>query len=317
MNLFLQQTLDPDEFPYLNMENYVAFDDWQHALLIHILVIGFAAHIAGIFYFALTRHRASGRYAASSIMSVVVMVSAGLLLYRLYASFDEAFIWNAEVGQWVLTSGEPDGSTYSHGYRYLNWLIDVPLLLTQLLFAFELTASEAYRMRLKLASSGAAMVVLGYVGQFYEATSVPLTLLWGALSTIPYIYFSVIVWREIGRSQGYLPAPAAKTMNNIKLLFLFSWGLYPIAYLVPTFQLAFFDGVSAGGAVTRTFLFTIADVTSKIMFGVLLGKVLQIRSAAEGHEPAIAEFPQIVDLRGVEPVGAGSGARATGGGTTR
>ena len=309
MNLFLQTTLDPDEFPYLNMENYVAFDDWQHALLIHILVIGFAAHIAGIFYFALTRHRAAPRYASSSIISVVVMVSAGLLLFRLYSSFEDAFVWSSQAGQWVLATGEPSGATYTHGYRYLNWLIDVPLLLTQLLFAFELTASEAWRLRLKLVFSGAAMVILGYVGQFYEATSVPLTLLWGTLSTLPYIYFSLIVWREIGRSQEYLPAAAAKTMNNIKLLFLFSWGLYPIAYLVPTFQLLFFDGVSAGGAVTRTFLFTVADATSKIMFGVLLGKVLQIRSAAEGYEPALGEFPQIEERSRLEPVGVGSGAR--------
>ena len=67
-------TLTPEEVPYLNMENYVAFTDWQHALLIHTLVIGFAAHAAGIFYFILTRHRTAGRYSSASTISVVVMV---------------------------------------------------------------------------------------------------------------------------------------------------------------------------------------------------------------------------------------------------
>ena len=87
----------------------------------------------------------------------------------------------------MLTSGEPGGGTYTHGYRYLNWLIDVPFLLVQLTFAFDLTAGRAFRLRLQLVGAGAAMVLLGYVGQFYEATSVAPTLVWGALSTLPYL----------------------------------------------------------------------------------------------------------------------------------
>jgi diaminopimelate epimerase len=59
-------------------------------------------------------------------------------------------------------------------------------------------------------------------------------------------------------------------MRNIRYLFMFSWNLYIVAYIVP--MLGDF-GQSASGAVTRTYIFTIADVLSKIVYGILLGKV--------------------------------------------
>lgn len=289
----------PDEVPYLNMENYVTYTDWQHAIVSHTLVVGFAVHFAAIFYFVMTRHRTIGRYSPASVLSVVVMVSAGLLLFRLFQSFDQAFVWNTEIERWVLASSQVTadrGATFNHGYRYLNWLIDVPCLLVQLLFAFNLTARRAFSLRLQLVFSGVAMVVLGYVGQFYEATSIAPTLIWGFLSTVPYVYFSLIVWREITASQSYLPQAAVRVMQNIKLLFLFSWGLYPITYLIPVVQ-QMFGEVTANGVILRTVGFTVADITSKVMYGILLGKVLQIRSANEGHTPALEEFPQIEDPR--------------------
>jgi hypothetical protein len=43
-------------------------------------------------------------------------------------------------------------------------------------------------------------------------------------------------------------------------------------------------GEHHAAAVTRTSLFTIADVLSKIIYGILLGKVATARSIAEGFE---------------------------------
>jgi bacteriorhodopsin len=70
-------------------------------------------------------------------------------------------------------------------------------------------------------------------------------------------------------------------MRYVRYLFLFSWNLYIVAYIVP--MLGDF-GQSASGAVTRTYIFTIADVLSKIVYGVLLGRIATLRSVAEGYE---------------------------------
>ena len=71
-------------------------------------------------------------------------------------------------------------------------------------------------------------------------------------------------------------------------------GRYPIAYLVPAVQLALGD-ITAEGAVLRTILFTLADITSKIIFGILLEKVLQVRSAEESYGEAADAWPQATE----------------------
>ena len=260
-----------------NLENIVEFTPAQFDLMSTILTIGYAAHFAGLAYFILTRKNVAPRYRSMTTMSVVVMLSAALLLLRLDVSLGQAFDYDAASGMYVLGD-----MTYNHGYRYLNWLIDVPLLLTQSFFVLNIAKKDLLGYRLKLGGAGALMVVLGYIGQFYEVID-PLgaLLIWGIAATVPFIYFTAIFWRLTGESLGYLPAEAAATMKNIRYLFMFSWNLYIVAYIVP--MLGDF-GQSAEGAVTRTYLFTIADVLSKIIYGILLGKVATIRSVAEGYE---------------------------------
>ena len=278
--------------PDLNLENFIEFSPLTYQIIAHTLTLGYAAHAAALLYFIFTMNRSAPRYRPSSVLSIVVMVSAALLLFRLSQSFDAAFSFDGE--RYVLTD-----QPFQHGWRYLNWLIDVPCLLIQLLFAFDLAAKRVLNLRVLLGATGALMVILGYFGQFYEVSNETALLLWGAASTVPYVVFSVVVWRLIGSAQGAMPNQAWITLRNIRLLFLFSWGLYPLAYLVPLL------GTTAEVAVARTVMFTTADITSKIIYGVLLGKVLQVRSAAEGYGPALDEFPQAT-----EPLPALARARA-------
>ena len=260
-----------------NLENVVEFTPAQFDLMSTVLTIGYAAHFAGLAYFILTRKNVAPRYRSMTTMSVVVMLSAALLLLRLDISLGQAFVFDASQGLYVLGD-----ATYNHGYRYFNWLIDVPLLLTQSLFVLNIAKKDLFGYRFKMGAAGALMVIFGYVGQFYEvADPLGALLWWGIAATIPYIYFFGIFWRLTGESLSYLPGEARSTMRNIRYLFMFSWNLYIVAYIVP--MLGDF-GQSAEAAVTRTYLFTIADVLSKIIYGILLGKVATARSVAEGYQ---------------------------------
>ncbi len=260
-----------------NLENIVEFTPAQFDLMSTVLTIGYAAHFAGLAYFILTRKNVAPRYRSMTTMSVVVMLSAALLLLRLDISLNQAFDFDAAQGLYVLGD-----ATYNHGFRYFNWLIDVPLLLTQSLFVLNIAKPDVLGYRLKLGAAGALMVILGYVGQFYEvADPFGALIWWGVAATIPYIYFFGLFWRLTGESLDYLPGEAKSTMRTIRYLFAFSWNLYIVAYIVP--MLGGF-GQTAEAAVTRTYLFTVADVLSKIVYGILLGKVATARSVAEGFE---------------------------------
>ncbi len=268
-----------------HIESLVAYTDAQFALTLGILSVGAAAHIAAIAWFLHNRQRLAPHYQSAAVMSIFVMLSSGILLFRLAGSFSDAFVWDGNL--WVLGD-----ATFLHGYRYLNWIVTVPVLLSQLIFALALSADRARTVRLQLIVSGVAMVVLGYVGQLYETTELMPLLVWGALSTVPFVYLLIVIFREVGIALPSLQGEGRVTLSNLRLLMLFSWGLYPLGYLVAAVQLAGGE-FTANGVITRTLLFTLADLFSKVIYGVLLGKVLLSRSIAEGWEPAIATSPEI------------------------
>ncbi len=95
-------------------------------LVSHVLTLGYAAMAASLIFFILTIKTNLPKYRMSSVLSVVVMVSALLLLFEQQNQWVEAFTLNN--GVYELTGN------FSNGFRYLNWLIDVPMLLIQILF---------------------------------------------------------------------------------------------------------------------------------------------------------------------------------------
>ena len=74
------------------------------------------------------------------------------------------------------------------------------------------------------------------------------------------------------------------------LLFLVSWMLYPGAYLMPTFTAGMPEGSGTAllplmegdtAVVARSITYTVADITSKVIYGVLLTLAAQARSEDE------------------------------------
>ncbi|MFN3983399.1 MAG: bacteriorhodopsin, partial [Caldilinea sp.] len=205
----------------------------------------------------------------------VVMVSAFLLLYAQKASWTDAFTFNAATGMYEASAS---GDRFSNGFRYLNWLIDVPMLLIQILFVVEIARQRRNSLLFWFSLSGSMMIVTGYIGQFYETTNVMAWLVWGAISTVFFAHVLYLMHRVINDGKRELPAAAARVMSAIWWLFLVSWMLYPGAYLIPLFL------NNEAGVVGRQMTYTVADISSKVIYGVLLSYAAMIRSRAEGYK---------------------------------
>ena len=266
-------------------ENYVALEqglsEMAYQMVAHVLTLGYAVMLAALFYFILTIKTVSPKYRISSVLSVVVMVSAFLLLYAQSQNWTSSFVFNVEKGRYFLGDG---ADLFNNGYRYLNWLIDVPMLLFQILFVVSLTRSKFSSIRNQFWFSGAAMIITGYIGQYYEVTSIGTFAFWGALSTLFFIHILILMRRVITEGKEGIPVQAQKTLGSIWVLFLFAWMLYPGAYLMPHLagigpEGGFFNEV---GVVARQITYTIADVASKVIYGVLLTVVARSRSLEEG-----------------------------------
>jgi len=265
-------------------ENYIGmeqgYSEMAFQMVSHVLTLGYAVMLAGLLYFVLTIKQVAPKYRTSSILSVVVMVSAFLLLFVQAQNWSSTFNFDVERGKYYLAEG---ADLFNNGYRYLNWLIDVPMLLFQILFVVSLTKSSFSSVRNQFWISGALMILTGYVGQYYEVTNLTKFALWGAVSTVFFVHILWLMRKVINEGKEGIPAPAQRTLNSIWWLFLVSWMLYPGAYLMPHLagiEGAFFNEL---GVVARQITYTVADVSSKVIYGVLLTVVAQHMSRAEGY----------------------------------
>jgi len=249
----------------------------------HVLTLGYAAMAAALFYFLLTIKDNAPRYRMSSVLSTVVMVSAVILLFMQQQSWVNSYGLNATNTAYVLRAG---GELFTNGYRYLNWLIDVPNLLIQILFVAGITGLMFRKYLVQFAASGMLMIVTGYIGQFYEpgrlTANVFLWILWGLISTAFYVVVLVLITRVIREgTKNMKGSKAVGLFAAILPLFYISWTIYPVAYVIPLF----IDTLGWGTSImVQQVLYTIADITSKIFYGVMLNTASTILSNEQGFK---------------------------------
>lgn len=273
--------------PNIPFENFFVYDPMAYDMVAHVLTLGYASMLAGLLYFALTLKTVSPKYRISSVLSVVVMVSAFLLLYEQSQNWNQAFLYNAADSVYSRADLQP---TFTNGYRYLNWLIDVPMLLFQILFVVHVADGKFSSYRNQFWFSGTAMIVTGYIGQYYEVSNALAFYGWGFVSTLFFVHVLILMRRILKEGKEGISPRAAKYLDQIWVLFLVSWMLYPGAYLMPVVAagmpegsavplLPLMDGDTA--VVARSITYTVADITSKVIYGVLLTLAAQARSEDE------------------------------------
>lgn len=245
----------------------------------HILTLGYAAMAAALFFFVLTMKNCLPKYRMSSVISVVVMVSAFLLLLIQKQSWTNAYAFTGSV--YALNEG---ADLFTNGYRYLNWLIDVPMLLIQILFVAEIVGSDRFKYMTKFSLSGCLMIITGYIGQFYEPgrlnESYALWIIWGLISTGFFIHVLILISQVIRQGQSVMSGTPKAIFAAILPLFFVSWWLYPLAYVAPGFMAL---GVSYEATiVSQQVIYTVADIASKIVYGVMLTVTASMLSEQQG-----------------------------------
>lgn len=201
------------------------------------------------------------KYYPSSYLSMIVMASAFILLFLQWFSWRNAFALGTD-GKFRVS-----GTTYSNGYRYLNWCIDVPCLLIQLtIVAQPNKVAENDALQRNFTIAGLLMVLLGYVGQFYEdEDDMSLLIIFGILACVPFIYVLYAATSVLTAAYGTAPKNCTWIITTILVIFYASWaGAYTLAYFAPAM------GYNVESAIIRTGLYTGADILSKVIYGVLL-----------------------------------------------
>jgi hypothetical protein len=253
---------------------------FEFELVSHILTLGYAVMAAGLLYFVLTIRQNHPKFRMSNILSVVVSISALLLLFFQQQNWVAAYVPVTNLSGQVVEY--TSNGTFSNGFRYLNWLIDVPNLLTQILFVAMISGKAFRKYWRDFTLYGMLMIVTGYIGQFYEpgrpvGSDLTAWLVWGGISTIFYVLILITMVRVIDQGAKNLKSSSMVGLFKfIKPWFFITWTIYPVAYLMP----ALFGGeIDSFVVVSQQVLYTIADVTSKIVYGIMLNTVSTFLSA--------------------------------------
>jgi len=258
----------------MSFENMFEYTPLQFEIVLAVLSLTAAVFAAALFYYLLTARSITPRLRITSYLSAVVMVSAIIELGALAIRWNGSFDWNGSA--FALA----DGELFANGFRYMNWSIDVPVLLTQLLVVGGITGAAFRSKWIQFIVAGLGMIWTGYIGQFDELEAGASFWGWGAVSTVFYIWLLKVAYDVISEAKRNQPK-VASALNAVWILFLVSWTIYPVAYLMPVIS------ETAGGVVARQMIYSFADIFSKAIYGVMLGYIAQKLSADEGYEPAI------------------------------
>merc|ERR1719378_1078520 len=179
--------------------------------------------------------------------------------------------FNAEAGDYeVKLSGKP----FNDAYRYVDWVLTVPLLLIELILVMGLPPAQTVTKSWTLGVASALMVGLGYPGEIQDEPAARWK--WWAAAMVPFLY--VVFELAIGLSSAagkQAPSVAALT-GYARWLTIVSWLTYPFVYIIKMLGIS---GVAATAGEQIGYSF--ADVIAKAVFGVLIWAIAAEKSKLE------------------------------------
>lgn len=226
---------------------------------------------AATLFFFLSRSQVAPAYRTALKLTGLVTLIACYHSFRIFDSWVSAF---SVAGNQV----KPTGVPFNDAYRYVDWLLTVPLLLVELVLVMRLPPAETRSKGIRLGLLAALMVVLGYPGEV--AADASTRLIWWAAAMVPFviIVYDLLVAFATVSSQ---PGQARGLVSGARYVTIASWCCYPIVFLFPVL------GLTGGGAVTAVQVgYSIADIVAKALFGVLIYMIAVRKSEAEGSGAA-------------------------------
>jgi bacteriorhodopsin len=285
----------PEQVPQLSQT--------QFSTVFNLLSLAIASLLFTAIFLLIAQRRVTPRYRNALIVSAIVCGIATYHYFRIFENFKESYPPGATPDAPHVLSG----FEFNEAYRYVDWFLTVPLLLVETVAVMALARATQRSLLYKLVPASALMIALGYPGEVSGDTTT--RVVWGLLSTIPFLYILYVLFVELSKSIARQPVEVRHTISMLRLALVGLWGVYPITYMFPIFGGDFFGG--AGGFVLRQGGYSIADILAKAAYGLVIYKIARVKSALEdpeyGFEEAPAQEPSLPAAADNGRVGTGAG----------
>lgn len=239
----------------------------QYQLVYNFFSFTVAAMGATTAFLWLNRSEVAPRYRVAVTISGLVTFIALYHYFRILGSWESA---HTIVDGQITASGK----AFNDAYRYVDWLLTVPLLLIELILVMRLARNETVSKSIRLGLLAAVMVLLGYPGEV--SADAGIRWLWWALAMIPFLWIVYELFVGLKESLEAQPESVRGLVNRARWLTVISWSFYPVVFIFPMIGLT---GQTANTAVQVGY--SVADIVAKAVFGILIFMIAVRKSEAE------------------------------------
>ena len=243
----------------------------QFSLVYNMFSLTIASMFAAFVFFIIVMKQVAPKYRIALIVSSLVVGIAGYHYWRIFGSWSDAY--QLVDGVYVAT-----GKPFNDAYRYVDWLLTVPLLLVELVAVLALTKAKSISMLTRLIIAAVAMIALGYPGEISSDFGTQLTFF--ILSCIPFAYILIVLLGELGKAVESQTGEVKSLISTTRTIILVTWMFYPIAYI---FNML--DVLGPSGEIFVQVGYTIADITAKALYGVFIYLIAKAKSDVDGYTP--------------------------------
>jgi len=244
----------------------------QWSLVYNALSFGIAGMGCATIFFWLQLPNVSKSYRTALTITGLVTAIATYHYVRIFNSWVDAFnVGNVPGDDYTV---KLSGAPFNDAYRYVDWLLTVPLLLIELILVMKLPQAETVKLSWSLGVASAVMVALGYPGEIQDNLAV--RWFWWAMAMIPFCYVVMTLVSGLNDATAKQPDSVKGLVVMARYLTVISWLTYPGVYIIKNMGLA--------GNIATTYEqvgYSIADVVAKAVFGVLIWAIAAGKSAEE------------------------------------
>jgi len=220
-------------------------------------------------------------YATALIISGMVTFIAAYHYLRIFNSWVESYEYkpnsSGNVEDPVLT-----GVPFNDAYRYMDWLLTVPLLLIEIVFVMKLSEEETKKKATTLGVASGLMICIGYPGELVVNGDLSVRWLYWFLAILPFLYVVYELLVGMATATNAESDPVTKSLvQRAQYWTVVSWLTYPVVYIFPMIGFA-----GSHAVVAIQVGYCVSDIISKCGVGLIIYCVTDAKSKA-GKEGAL------------------------------
>ena len=203
------------------------------------------ALVASTAFFFLERDRVVGKWKTSLTVSGLVTLVAAV-----------HYFYMRDV--WVVTGNTPTV------YRYIDWLITVPLLMIEFYLILSAIAKVPTGVFWRLVIGTVVMLVGGFLGEAHYVAVWPAFIV-GMLGWF-FILYEIFAGEASKINATQAPEGVRSAFNTMRLIVTIGWAIYPLGYFF-----GYLTGADPKESMaTLNIVYNLADVLNKIAFGLII-----------------------------------------------